>query len=173
LFKTAYIALGSNVGDRFQYLQKATSGFSRHAEIQVIRVSPVYESEAHTVSPEETQYPYLNAVLGINTSLSPLALMRSCLQLEQNEGRVRDPRRRWTPRTLDLDILVYDRVTVSTDDLVIPHPRLGERRFVLLPLHVIRQDLYVPYPFDATVDQLLLACPDSGRLKISPYKLRQ
>ena len=124
----------------------------------MVKVSPVYESEAHTLAPGEQQPPYLNAVVQVRTHRTPEALLDVCRDLERAAGRRR--RRRWAPRRLDLDLLLVDEVTCATDRLTLPHPRLAERRFVLQPLHDLAPDLHVPPPFDASVDDLLYATPD-------------
>ncbi|MFQ5571480.1 MAG: 2-amino-4-hydroxy-6-hydroxymethyldihydropteridine diphosphokinase, partial [Rhodothermales bacterium] len=86
------------------------------------------------------------------------ALLEHCRTLERAAGRER--RLRWEARTLDLDLLVYGRETRQSPELTLPHPRLGERRFVLQPLADVAPNLYVPLPFDATVADLLKRCPD-------------
>jgi 2-amino-4-hydroxy-6-hydroxymethyldihydropteridine diphosphokinase len=120
----AYLALGSNEGDRRGHLRRAVASLPG-----VRRVSGVYET-APVGGPE--QGPYLNCVVEIDTDLGPRDLLVFCQQVEQDAGRVRTVR--WGPRTLDVDILLFDDLTVDQPDLVVPHPRMAERRFVLEPL---------------------------------------
>jgi 2-amino-4-hydroxy-6-hydroxymethyldihydropteridine diphosphokinase len=159
----AYIGLGANLGDRFEALRAAVRGLDATPGVDVVRASPVYTSEAHTLTPGEEQPAYLNAVVQVWTRLAPEALLDVCLALERRAGRRR--RRRWASRPLDLDLLVVNGLTRNTDRLTLPHPRLAERRFVLQPLHDLAPDLYVPLPFDATVDDLLRATPDRHALR--------
>lgn len=154
----AYIALGANLGDRLGALRAAVEGLGAHPEIAVQGASPVYETEAHTAQPDEEQPPYLNAVVEVRTTLTAEALLAVCHNLEQAAGRRR--RVRWMARTLDLDVLVYGRETRRGPGLVLPHPHLGVRRFVLQPWTDLAPNLYVPPPFDDTVAGLLRRCPD-------------
>jgi 2-amino-4-hydroxy-6-hydroxymethyldihydropteridine diphosphokinase len=121
---TAYLALGSNQGDRRGHLRRAIASLP-----DVRRVSGVYET-APVGGPE--QGPYLNCVVEIDTDLGPRELLATCQQVEQDAGRVRTVH--WGPRTLDVDILLIDDLAVDEPDLVVPHPRMAERRFVLQPL---------------------------------------
>jgi 2-amino-4-hydroxy-6-hydroxymethyldihydropteridine diphosphokinase len=163
--RTAFLGLGSNVGSRRVHLQHAVDELDRCPNVTVQAVSPVYETEAHTVDPQEEQRPFLNAVVQVRTSLSPHALLRRGQALEKQEGRAAsEERERWAPRPLDVDVLVVDDLTASTDALVLPHPRLGERRFVLRPWADLAPNFVVPLPFDATVQTLLDRCPDTGAI---------
>ena len=155
----AYMALGANLGDRIGALRAAVDGLGAHPEIEVIRASPVYETEAHTLTREEVQPPYLNAVVEVRARLSPKALLAYGHDLERAAGRQR--RQRWMPRTLDIDLLVYGQQRHEAPGLVLPHPHLGQRRFVLQPWADLAPNLYVPPPFDASVAELLRRCPDA------------
>ena len=155
----AYIALGANLGDRIGALRAAVEGLGAHPEIEGVRASPVYQTEAHTLTPDEGQPPYLNAVVELGTTLSPEALLAYCHDLERAAGRQR--RLRWRPRTLDLDLLVCGQQVRQAPGLVLPHPHLGRRRFVLQPWADLAPNLYVPPPFDASVAELLRRCPDA------------
>ena len=159
----AFLGLGSNVGARQVHLQRAVDGLSCCAEVTVGAVSPVYETEAHTLRPHEEQRSFLNAVVQVRTTRSPEALLRAGQTLEAQEGRAASgERERWAPRPLDVDVLAVDDCTVSTDALVLPHPRIGERRFVLRPWADLAPNFVVPPPFDAAVHVLLDRCPDTG-----------
>lgn len=135
---TAYLALGSNLGDRLEHLRVATRRLDATDGIDVLRSSRVYETEP--VGPP--QPAYLNAVLAVDTTLAPRELLEACRGVEDAAGRVRAER--WGPRTLDVDILVYDELTVAEPDLVIPHPRMHERGFVLVPLGELDADAMLP-----------------------------
>jgi len=159
----AYIALGSNLGDRLAYIRRAVSALSADPDVKVERVSPVYENAAHTLT-SELQPDYLNAVAALRSRLRPEKLLSLCHRIEARAGRARDEKRRWVPRTLDLDMLVYGANMCRTKSLTLPHPRIHERRFVLRPLADIAPNLYVPAPYDTTVSALLTECTDQSRL---------
>jgi 2-amino-4-hydroxy-6-hydroxymethyldihydropteridine diphosphokinase len=121
------IGLGSNLGDRLDHL---TQAFDELGSLgTVTHVSSIYET-APVGGPE--QGDYLNAVVLLETDVGPRAILDELLCIERSHGRAR--RERWGPRTLDLDLLVYDGVTVDEPGLTVPHPRIAERRFVLEPL---------------------------------------
>jgi 2-amino-4-hydroxy-6-hydroxymethyldihydropteridine diphosphokinase len=133
----AAIALGSNLGERLSHLCHAVEALGTLGE--VVATSSVYETEP-VGGP--AQGPYLNAVVVIETDLGPLRLLDEMLRIEQEEGRQRTVR--WGPRTLDLDLLLFGSETVDDDRLVVPHPRLLERRFVLEPLVEAWPDAVTP-----------------------------
>lgn len=135
---TAYLALGSNLGDRLEHLRAAVRELEARQGVDVVRSSRVYETEP--VGPP--QPAYLNAVVQVDTTLTPRELLESALGVEDSLGRVRAER--WGPRTIDVDILVYDEQTVDEPDLVIPHPRMHERGFVLVPLGELDPDAMLP-----------------------------
>ena len=135
---SAYLALGSNLGDRLETLGRAVDLLSASPGIEVVRSSRVYETEP--VGPP--QPAFLNAVLEVRTDLEPRDLLDACRAVEEELGRVRDER--WGPRTIDVDLLTYDERTVDEPDLTIPHPRMHERGFVLVPLRELDQDPMLP-----------------------------
>ena len=135
---SAFLALGSNLGDRLETLQRAVGLLDACEGIRVVRSSRVYETAP--VGPP--QPAYLNAVIEIETDLEPHALLEACLGVEAELGRER--LERWGPRTLDVDVLTYDRVEVREPDLEIPHPRMHERGFVLVPLGELTPDPMLP-----------------------------
>lgn len=124
----AYVALGSNLGDRALYLLEGLARLSRLPGTRLLRLSPVYE----TLPVGPPQPLYLNQVAELETTLPPEDLLDALLEVEKALGRVR--RERWGPRTLDLDLLLYGDRVLDTSRLVLPHPRLHERAFVLVPL---------------------------------------
>jgi 2-amino-4-hydroxy-6-hydroxymethyldihydropteridine diphosphokinase len=161
----AYLGLGSNRGDRRAHLRAAVAGLGAEDSVRLTGCSPVYETEAHTVDPADEQPPFLNAVIEVEVTCSPERLLRIAQRLERREGRRRDEQARWTPRPLDVDLLVIGDRTCETEDLTLPHPRLAERRFVLRPWADLAPNFVVPPPFDATVRTLLRACPDTASIR--------
>lgn len=137
---TAYVGLGSNIGSRHETLNSAVTALDDSPDVSVTRVSTFIETEP--VGGPSGQRPYLNGAVEIRTSLTPTELLRRCQAIENDHGRTRDVR--WGPRTLDLDILLYDDATVDTDELIVPHPRMHERRFVLEPLCEIAPNVRHP-----------------------------
>lgn len=125
----AFLGFGSNLGDRLSYLQLAVELLHTRPGIRVDAVSSVYETEP-VGGPE--QDPYLNLAVRVGTRRSPRRLMAACHGVEQALGRTRT--QRWGPRTIDIDVLLYDERVVDTRRLQIPHPRLTERPFALIPL---------------------------------------
>jgi 2-amino-4-hydroxy-6-hydroxymethyldihydropteridine diphosphokinase len=131
----AYLALGSNLGDRAATLQRALDALRETAGVKVVAVSQVYETDP--IGP--AQPDYLNAVVALETSLAPRDLLDVAQRLERDAGRVRGER--WGPRTLDVDVLLVGDETVDEPDLAVPHPRMWERAFVVAPLADIAPDL--------------------------------
>ncbi|MBV8236977.1 MAG: 2-amino-4-hydroxy-6-hydroxymethyldihydropteridine diphosphokinase [Acidimicrobiia bacterium] len=128
----AFLGIGSNLGDRWAYLRQAVASLP-----DVAAVSPVYETSP--VGGPPGQGPYLNVVVELDTALGPRELLELARTLEAGAGRER--RERWGPRTLDVDLLLVGDLTVDEPDLVVPHPRMWERRFVLTPLADLAPDL--------------------------------
>lgn len=126
---TAWIGIGSNLGDRERIIGEAWARV-RHA-CGPGRVSSLYETEPQHLA---DQPPYLNAVGEVVTSLSPDKLLETLLGIEKDLGRDRAGEVRMGPRPIDLDILLYGEMVIETARLVVPHPRMGQRRFVLVPL---------------------------------------
>lgn len=131
----AYLGLGSNLGDRVSYIMSAVALLKQKGAL-VLKRSTVIETDPVGGPP---QNKFLNAVVKISTELSPLELFSLCQSIERELGRVRDVVN--GPRTIDLDILLYDRLTIDTPQLKIPHPRMFERAFVLEPLREIEPGL--------------------------------
>jgi 2-amino-4-hydroxy-6-hydroxymethyldihydropteridine diphosphokinase len=127
--RRAYLGIGSNLGDRLAYLQLAVDELAASERVTVVAVSPVYET-APVGGPEQADY--LNAVVAVDTTLAPHELLRVAQAIETEAERVRSVR--WGPRTLDVDVLLVGDARVDDADLVVPHPRMTERSFVLVPL---------------------------------------
>jgi len=127
-----FLGLGSNLGDRLQHLRDAVASLP-----DVVAVSPVYETDP--VGGPLGQDPYLNLVVELQTDLSARQLLGISHRLESAAGRVRTER--WGPRPLDVDLLLVGDATISEPDLVVPHPRMWERRFVLAPLADLAPEL--------------------------------
>lgn len=139
----AFLGLGSNVGDRWAHLRAAVDALP-----DVIAVSTVYETDP--VGGPEGQEPYLNCVVMLLTDRTPRQLLSLCRELETAAGRVRDER--WGPRTLDVDVLLVGDMVVDDPDLQVPHPRMQERAFVLVPLADVAPDVVpTPPPLDGSV----------------------
>ena len=132
----AYLALGSNLGDRLANLQTAVDDLAGAAGVRVDALSRVYETAPVGGPPQD---PFLNAVVAVDTDLPPHALLALAQQLERDARRVRGER--FGPRTLDVDVLLYDDLALDDPDLVIPHPRMWERGFVLAPLRDVAPHL--------------------------------
>lgn len=137
----AYLALGSNLGDRLAFLQQAVDALALTAGVTVVAVSRVYETDP-VGGP--VQDDYLNAVVAIDTTLDPYSLLDAAQSCEAAARRVRQER--WGPRTLDVDVLRYGDVRLDDPVLTIPHPRLTERGFVLAPLADVAPDLVQAAP---------------------------
>jgi 2-amino-4-hydroxy-6-hydroxymethyldihydropteridine diphosphokinase len=135
----AYLGLGSNLGDRLANLQHSLELLAAQPGITVLRCSRVYETDPVGGPP---QPDFLNAVLEIETSLSPSSLLAACHEAEDRLARVREER--WGPRTIDIDILSIDDEIIDEPDLTVPHPRMHERGFVLAPLLELDPDPRLP-----------------------------
>lgn len=135
-----FIGLGSNLAPREKNITAALAALETTREIEVVRVSSMYETDA--VGGPAEQGKYLNAVVEVATTLSADRLLSVCQRIENSLGRKRELR--WGPRTIDLDILLFDDEIHSTAELTIPHPLMHERRFVLEPLVEIASEVVHP-----------------------------
>lgn len=146
---TAYLGLGSNLGNRLAFLRGGRDSLVSKFPIKLLQAAGVYETEAVGGPPDNPLF--LNTVLQIETSLSAEKLLEACLAVEDEFGRSRPVR--WSPRTLDIDILFYEDLVLCQENLTIPHPRLQERAFVLAPLQEIAPDYKHPV-LDLTIAEL-------------------
>lgn len=128
----AYLSVGSNMGDRKQYIEDGIQALKAHTRIKVVRVSDIIETEPYGGVEQDN---FLNGVIEIETLLEPEELLQVLHEIENNAGRER--KLRWGPRTLDLDILFFDKLVYESNDLVIPHPDIQNREFVLKPLSTV------------------------------------
>jgi 2-amino-4-hydroxy-6-hydroxymethyldihydropteridine diphosphokinase len=158
----AYIGAGSNLGDRAAHIEAAVARIDGHPGCRVRGVSPIYETEPLG---EDAGGWFLNAAFSVETELSPRELLELLQEVEKAAGRER--RRKWASRTLDLDILFFGDRIIEEEDLLIPHPQIHLRRFVLLPLKEIAPDFI--HPVLGRSVSLLYESLEDG-LKARPYK---
>lgn len=152
----AVLALGSNLGRRFQTLQGALDSLFDAPGLEFVAVSPVYETDP--VGGPEGQKPFLNAVVIVETTLDPATLLERAQSVENAFGRERVER--WGPRTLDVDLIVVGTESSDDPELTLPHPRVHERAFVLVPWSQADPDAVVPGR--GTVAELLAGLDQSG-----------
>ena len=154
-----FLGLGSNLGDRLRNLEEAAKRIDLRCG-QIVKQSSIYETDPVDFL---DQPAFLNQVVEIKTSLTPVELMTECLSIEREMGRVRDIPK--GPRSLDIDILIYDKREIDISEpiqLLIPHPRMHLRRFVLEPLAEIAADFMLPT--NQTVNEVLKDLTDSSRV---------
>lgn len=133
-----YLSLGSNIGDKFAYLKKAIENLKQHEKIEITKYSSLYETAPVGYLNQDN---FINQVIELSTSLLPYELLSVCQMIENKLERKRTIR--FGPRTIDIDILLYDDLILNDENLTIPHPRMYERAFVLVPLFEINKDLVI------------------------------
>lgn len=137
-FHQAYIALGSNLDNPRKQILTAVNAINALPDCEVVQCSSLYETEPVGYLDQPN---FINAVLEARTSLSPLALLHALQSIELQQGRLRSIKN--GPRTLDLDLILYENVEILSEELVLPHPRMHERGFVLIPLYEIAPQLEI------------------------------
>lgn len=153
----AYIGLGANLGRREKTITAALNALETTREIEVVAVSGLYETDPVGGPPDQPKF--LNAAAHLRTTLSPERLLNVCASIEEALGRRREVR--WGPRTIDLDLLLYDREIRASVELTLPHPAMHERRFVLEPLAEIAPDTMHPL-LEQTVQEMLEVLSRAG-----------
>jgi 2-amino-4-hydroxy-6-hydroxymethyldihydropteridine diphosphokinase len=159
----AYIALGSNLQEPQRQVELALAELAQLPRTRLLQQSSLYRTAPLDHNNRRSEQPeFINAVAQVETGLTPLALLRALLAMEDGHGRERPYRN--APRVLDLDLLLYDEVIMNTTELTLPHPRMHERGFVLLPLAEIAPAVIIPG--HGTAAELAQACPDQGVTRI-------
>lgn len=156
----AFLSLGSNMGSRESFLKQAISRLHQSPNVQVTAISSIYETDPVGYT---DQGLFLNMVVRISTTLSPLELLKLCLDVEKEMGRIREFK--WGPRVIDLDILLYNKENIKMEALHIPHPRMRERAFVLVPLLEIDRSLVLPNS-DTPLVEVLDEIPDKEGVRL-------
>lgn len=171
----AYLSFGSNLGDRVRHFDEARVLLESFG-VHVVRLSDLYEAEPFAFCDEDRDQPwFLNQVAEVETSHSPMALFLLCKEIESRLGSdvssvEEDGVRRYFPRMIDLDLLLYGREVIRTSVLQVPHPRFHGRCYDLIPMAELAPDLVCPI-FNKTMRQLLQECSD--RCTVRPYVLRR
>lgn len=160
----AYLSIGSNMGDRLKTFQQAIQMLDANDEIRVEELSSIYETDPVGYT---NQACFLNAVIKISTTLKPEELLQTALFIESELGRKREIR--WGPRTLDLDILLYNQENIETESLIVPHPRMQERAFVIIPLMELDPGITLPN-VNAALDDILNQIPDKEGVRLWKQK---
>lgn len=150
----AFLALGSNIGDKAANLRAAAAMIDALRGTRITGKSTIYRTPPWGKTDQDW---FANAVIGIETGLAPLALLDACLDIEIALGRIR--RERWGPRVIDIDLLLHGASAMRTDRLTLPHPAMAERAFVLAPLREIAPDLLIR---DETIPALLARLDTTG-----------
>ena len=154
----AYLLLGSNMGDRMSNINSAIQKIGLICG-EIIQISALYETAAWGYTDQDS---FLNQVVVLNSSMHPTQLMLHLLEIEKEIGRKRDFK--YGPRTIDIDILMYDKEIINNSILTIPHPELTNRRFALIPLEEVAGEIIHPI-LNQNITQLLKDCTDNGHVQ--------
>lgn len=161
---SACISLGSNIGNRSENLREAVKILTENPDINLVNCSSIYETDPVGY---EDQDLFLNMAIEVKTDLNAFELLDRCLKVELQLGRKREIR--WGPRTIDLDILTFNQENIETEKLIVPHPRMFERAFVLIPLDEIKPELQIP-GVDQPLKERINELPDREGVRI--WKLK-
>jgi 2-amino-4-hydroxy-6-hydroxymethyldihydropteridine diphosphokinase len=153
------LGIGSNLGNRVDNILNALNKLAETKTIRLVSVSSLYETEPVGF---KDQPSFINAAALVETELSPFQLLEACLDIEQYFGRIRN--QRWGPRVIDIDLLMYGQKQICTKRLILPHPHMHQRRFVLVPLNEIIPT--TPIRENLTASELLLLTEDSSGVKL-------
>ena len=145
-----FLSIGSNLGDRVANIQQAVSMLSLDNRIKILKTSSFYETQPWG---NKNQPWFINAAMAIETVLDPEELLSIFQNIEAKLGRKRELFKKWSERTLDIDILMYDEQIINSKNLIIPHPYMHERAFVLVPMLEVKADLVHPI-FNKTISEL-------------------
>jgi 2-amino-4-hydroxy-6-hydroxymethyldihydropteridine diphosphokinase len=158
---TAYIALGANLGDRARNIRRALAQLMETPEVSVTNIASMLENPAVGGPPDSP--PFINSAAEVKTTLGSHALLRRLLEIEKNLGRIR--REKWEPRPIDIDLLLFGDQIISSQELVVPHPLMHERRFVLQPLAEIAPEAVHPVlqmTISGLLENLHRQAPEAG-----------
>ena len=156
----AYLSLGSNLDGRLGYLREAVELLDKDEQVSVLAVSSVYETDPVGFA---DQGKFLNIALKLETSYTAFGLLKKCQDIESELGRKRIIR--WGPRTIDLDILLYNQENIEAENLIIPHPRMQERAFVIIPLLEIEPNIQLP-AMNRPLQTVLEGIPDKEGVRL-------
>lgn len=145
-----FLSIGSNLGDRLSNIQQAVATLSMSDRINIVKTSSFYETEPWG---NKNQEWFINAAVAIDTDYSPYELLEYCQNIEAQLGRVRKENEKWSQRAIDIDILMYDDLVISSENLIVPHPFMHHRAFVLVPMLEVKSDLVHPV-FKKTISEL-------------------
>lgn len=160
-----FIGLGSNLGDRRANIVDALDRIRKIPGVRIVKESSLYESEPHG----DAKTWFVNGVIELDTEITPEPLLKKLKALESAMGRKRVKGRRWGSRVIDLDILLHAGLVIRKKNLRIPHERLAERRFVLLPLSELAPQLVHPV-LQTTISDLLASCKDTKKVVLMPLR---
>ncbi|MDZ5474301.1 2-amino-4-hydroxy-6-hydroxymethyldihydropteridine diphosphokinase [Bacillus sp. 31A1R] len=161
---TAYISLGTNMGEKSLNLHDAIEYIEENGKIGLVNFSSIYATDPVGYTEQDE---FLNMVLHIETELNPLELLDFCLDVENTLGRKRE--KRWGPRIIDLDILLYNQENINSEKLIVPHPRMKDRAFVIVPLIEISPNITFP-EMNQPIKSFLEDIPDKEGVRI--WKLK-
>ena len=158
----AIIALGSNIGDKVGTIQNAVEAIDRLPGTRVTRTSAIYRTPPWGITDQDW---FANAAIAVDTALSPDETLDACLAIEAAMGRIR--RERWGPRVIDLDLLTHGEAVTKSERLTLPHPRISERAFVLIPLRDITPDLRLN---GRSIDEMLAMLDSTGIMEMAKIR---